>query len=503
MSPILNEIFSQPQTFQSCEDRLLRGLGKLRRRWGSMTGPHRKLPEEKTPSSWSTNVKNLLTIAIVLCLVYFLQGVIWQHHKLQPSTIGTVWAFLAFLWILPFPNALLGLVGFVTFTKSKRPVAPVSKLVSFRYVTRGFNDQVIRESIRSVYESMDKQPLFEYVIEIVTETPVELDDLDRGGRLRQIVVPTDWESPKKTLYKARGLLYATLHAELPEDAWIMHGDEESRITPSLVAGMAQAIAEEEESGKLRIGQGVVLYHIDRDQNKMMYVADAVRTAGDYGAFGLQNRLGLALVGFHGSFILVRNDVEKEVSFDLGPEGSVTEDAFWGLQQMQNGRRLRFVDGFMVEQAPQTAGDLVKQRRRWFNGLWMVAFKAPVKLRWRLLMAWSNLAWGLCWLVVAYTIVNLFVGYTPPAAVRLLANLNFTYYICCYIVGTRANLIDSPAGFWGSLKWYMRAILGLPYILLVEAGGILLGILLPDRGFHVIQKNRRREKPRLEVLPAES
>jgi egghead protein (zeste-white 4 protein) len=480
-----------------------RGPGLLRRARNYMTGTHRKLAEDKTPSSWSNNVKNLITIAVVLYLVYFLQNVIWQHHKLPPSTIGTIWAWLALLWVLPFPNALLGLIGFVTFTKSKRPVMPVSKLVSFRYVTRGFNDEVIRESIRSVYESMDKKPLFDYVVEIVTETPLELDDLDRDGRLRQIVVPTGWESPKKTLYKARGLLYATLKSGLPDDAWIMHGDEESRITPSLVAGMAQAIAEEEESGELRIGQGVVLYHIDRDHNKMTYIADAVRTAGDYGAFGLQNRLGLALVGFHGSFILVRNDVEKEVSFDLGPEGSVTEDAFWGLQQMERGRRLRFVDGFMVEQAPQTARDLIKQRRRWFNGLWLVAFKAPVKLRWRLLIGWSNLAWGLCWLVVAYTLVNLWVGYTPPPILRLLANLNFTYYISCYIVGTRANLIDRPAGFCGSLKWYLRAILGLPYILIVEAGGILLGILIPDWGFHVIQKNRRQQKAPMQVAPAEA
>jgi hypothetical protein len=127
----------------------------------------------------------------------------------------------------------------------------------------------------------------------------------------------------------------------------------------------------------------------------------------------------------------------------------------------------------------------------------------VKLRWRVLIGWSNIAWGLCWLSVAYTITNLWVGYSPPATVRLLVNLNFTYYISCYIVGTRANLIDEPAGFWGSLVWYVRAVLGLPYILVVEAAGVLLGILLPDRGFHVIQKNRRQPKRTSKAIPAEA
>ena len=47
---------------------------------------------------------------------------------------------------------------------------------------------------------------------------------------------------------------------------------------------------------------------------------------------------------HGSFILVRADIERTVSFDVGLEGSITEDAWWAFAQAFFGREFRWVDG---------------------------------------------------------------------------------------------------------------------------------------------------------------
>jgi Glycosyl transferase family group 2 len=81
----------------------------------------------------------------------------------------------------------------------------------------------------------------------------------------------------------------------------------------------------------------------------------------------QHRVGRTLFGLHGSFILVRTSVERSTGFDFGAIGSITEDAFWALLQMAEGRQCRWVDGYVVEQAPRTLRDFVKQRRRWFVG----------------------------------------------------------------------------------------------------------------------------------------
>jgi egghead protein (zeste-white 4 protein) len=49
-----------------------------------------------------------------------------------------------------------------------------------------------------------------------------------------------------------------------------------------------------------------------------------------------------------------------------------EDAFWALVAMQKGIRCRWVNGYLEEQSTQSVSDFIKQRRRWFQGLVIIA-----------------------------------------------------------------------------------------------------------------------------------
>jgi egghead protein (zeste-white 4 protein) len=362
----------------------------------------------------------------------------------------------------------------------------VTSTVAFRIVCRGQNADALRATVASVRDAVAEQPLFPYRIEVVSDIPVQIDP---GRDLVQYVVPDDYQTPNQSKYKARALEYALWHSGLADDAWLMHLDEESHLTASVVRGIAVAVREEEASGQLRIGQGAILYHRDLEGEKFLTLADAIRTGDDLGRFHFQHRVGETIFGLHGSFILVRNDVEKEVGFDFGPKGSITEDAFWAVVQMQNGRRCRWVDGFIVEQATRSLADFIKQRRRWFVGLMLVALYAPVRMRYRAAIGVSTVMWSVSWVGVLATYVNLVAGITVPLPIRLAGNAAFAFYVMLYFIGIRLQLdYGGPLGLLHRLGHYVGVVVLIPVFAILESLGVIYGLLRPDvGGFHVVKK----------------
>lgn len=135
---------------------------------------------------------------------------------------------------------------------------------------------------------------------------------------------------------------------------------------------------------------------------------------------------------------MRSNVEREVGFDFGPGGSITEDSFSALEQMQLRRHCRWVDGYVAEQSPQSLVDFVKQRRRRFVGLVKVVTDAPVALRFRIPLALSTAVWSASWIGILYLYVNLVTGFTVPAWVQTAGNVSFATYIATYVVGLKLN-----------------------------------------------------------------
>jgi egghead protein (zeste-white 4 protein) len=451
------------------------------------------------PGTWSSRLKNLLTFSLVFGGVFWLQDLFWSHSSVPAWFGGDLWAWLGLVWCLPLPIALFMLGGFLSYRRPETPVSVIPQLVSWRFVSRGENTEVLRAAIKSVHDAMHKVPLFEYVIEVISD--MKLDNLS-GLDVERYVVPAGYRTPNGSLYKARALHYAVTHSTLPDEAWVMCCDEESHATPSLVSGIAQAVLEEERSGEHRIGQGVLLYHNGRKDHPFLTMADMMRSGDDVGRFSLQTRLfGVAIFGFHGSFILVRNSVAKEVGYDFGPKGSITEDAFWALAQMERGRRCRFVDGYMIEQSPQTVGDFMKQRRRWFLGLYETVRGAPARLRFRLPLAICVSIWSLSWLTVFYTAMNLLIGYKTPLPIRIGGNLVFASFLSTYLIGMRLNLEDSNPGFLRSFAWMVGQLVTIPLYSVWESLGVVYGFLKPELGFHVIAKSPHGGRPRSAVRPA--
>lgn len=443
---------------------------------------------------WSLGPVTGHRVSVVLCMslgvlaLYQLQGFLWPEGRPAHGWFEQAWSYGAILWLSAVVPGLMGLVGLLVFRHAERldEVRPISVLVCWRIVSRGDNVEALTGTIRRCQREMARTPLFPYVIEVVTDT-VSTRLPPPNQDLVYLSVPPDYRTPKGTLYKARALQYALEHSALPDDAWIVHLDEETQPTSSGIKGIARMIGEEEVAGTLRIGQGAILYHRDWRMHPFLTLADNVRTGDDFARFHFQSRLHRTVFGMHGSYIVVRHDVEKSSGFDFGPVGSITEDAFWALVCMEGGRRCRWVDGYLEEQSTRSIGDFVRQRRRWFQGLAKVALFAPVKPRWRISLGINTALWALAPFGLLYTIGHLVYGFQVEPWIRALANGSFASFLTLYILGLRANLAEHGITGGRAVGWIAAQAVLLPVFSAMEAIGVLMAILKPAAGFHVVRK----------------
>jgi beta-1,4-mannosyltransferase len=431
----------------------------------------------------------LATVALATALLLVIQRRFWPYQTHEEPGWLRWWSLGSLIWLSATVPALCELVGLLMYRYPKplRQVRPVPQLVCWRIVSRGLNKEALRATIQRCREEMAATPLFEYVIEVVIDTSAD-GFPPTAWDLRYLVVPHDYQTPNGSKAKARALNYALERSPLPDTAWIVHLDEETHPTVSGIRGIARMIAEEEHSGQLRIGQGTIVYHRNWAKHPLLTLSDCIRTGSDLGRLYLSMAVGIPLFGLHGSFIVVRNDVEKQVGFDLGPRGSTTEDAWWGCLEMETGTRCRWVDGQCEEQCTESLRDFAKQRRRWFCGLVMTALACPVRPRFRVVLGLSMLAWALTPLAWIYTLAHFVLGGYVPPEVHALADLSFATYVTATFVGLRVNLnAHGVKHRERRIGWYVLWAVMMPIFSLMEAGSIGYAMLRPNLGFHVVKK----------------
>jgi egghead protein (zeste-white 4 protein) len=231
---------------------------------------------------------------------------------------------------------------------------------------------------------------------------------------------------------------------------------------------------------------------------LLTLADSLRTGDDATRFRTQFRMGALFCGMHGSFILVRADIERTVSFDVGLEGSITEDAWWAFAQAFFGREFRWVDGYLVEQSPEHWKDFAKQRRRWYCGLWKVVLYSPAPVAARAALAGFLITWVVSAIGGVYTVANLFTGLVTPVVPSVLGAFVFAWYISSYLTGLWLSLRSMPADLLPSLPkrclLYVAQVVLLPLFGTLESLGVFYAMIKPERGFHVIKKSGEAAEP---------
>jgi beta-1,4-mannosyltransferase len=434
----------------------------------------------------------LTALGAAVAALYVIQSALWPHAAIPRTALGEAWSWSALLWVTAMLPAAAELAGLLThrYPRNLNLTRPADIPVCFRIVSRGINTEVLRDTILAIGREMAATPLFPYTIEVVTDTghlDREYMPAERPG-LRYITVPRDYRTPRGTLFKARSLHYALGASGISDETWIVHCDEETQPTRSGIQGIARLISEETESGQLRIGQGTILYHRNWSAHPFLTLADCIRTGSDLGRGWLSMSIGLPLFGLHGSWIVVRNDVERAAGFDVTPAGSLAEDSWWGLTEAQAGVRTRWVDGYMTEQCPESARDFMRQRRRWANGMTRAVLHAPAAARYKIVMGISIACWMLAPVAWIYTLTHFGVGGYVDPWVRLFANVSFATYIATTLVGLRVNMTEHgitslPRRAGLTLLWLVM----MPAFGLMESAAVGYAVIRPARTFEVVTK----------------
>jgi len=470
---------------------------------------------------WFYRCLLICATGILTLLLLTLQSVL-DHVPTHASIwrTGVQWAELA--WLAPVPLAIILWLGWFIFAEAVRPnPEPISlpfitttvwplgyvstkpvRLV-FRFVTRGDNIDVLRDSVVAVHQAFIRyqQVSGPYQIEIVSDCPVSLN-LGIGITTNIYVVPPGYVTQHQSRFKARALAYLQECVRPQLEDWYIYLDEESLVDEKLLAGLYRFIqrsiereARAQLSKKKRrpagwIGQGAILY---QGGNWFFRGADALRTADDLGRFRLQYALGKPFFGIHGSYIVIRGMDDTRLSFDVGSANSITEDAAWALRAWAQGYRFAWVDGYLHEQPPQRVKDFVRQRSRWLSGIRAVLGDSKIPFMYRFCLGLFTGLWQIAFLPFLIAVLALFVHASPFYWMRLPADFAWATFILAYLHGIDIQAKHSHPFLkkkkiellWKRIVSWLLVFCSIWYALL-EAAGVIYS-LRPKQGFFVIQK----------------
>lgn len=452
---------------------------------------HRQPQRGHRWETWRHRLFVTVLVGLGVWVLYGVQTLLWPHNAPLSGLWSEVWGWGALLWTIGAFPAACELAGLFMWRAPSSPPRRIPQTVCWRIVSRGINTEALSDTIAACRREMQATPLFPYMIEVVVDSNGALEGLPpQGGDLHYVVVPKGYSTPGGTVFKARALNHALHRSSLEPRGWIVHLDEESHPTHSGIVGIAAMIAEEERDNtdRPRVGQGTITYHRDWKAHPFFTLSDCIRSGSDKGRLYLSMRVGVPLFGLHGSFIVIRNDVEKAVGFDVGPIGSLTEDAWWGTLAMEQGVRCRWVEGHIAEQCTQKLPDFLQQRRRWFNGMGRTALRSPAALRWRFSLLLSMGAWASAPVAWIYTVAHLFEGGSINPAVRLLANFSLAVYVATTLIGLQLNLREHGVTHYGrKIGWALLWLVCLPLFSLMEAVAVTYAMIRPVSMFHVVKK----------------
>ena len=237
-------------------------------------------------------------------------------------------------------------------------------------------------------------------VDVVTEednaTPSLISELVALPNVRVVVVPSAYRTPTGASFKTRANHYAMEQrrrdGENTLSAYVYHLDDDTHVGRDTVASIAEFI--ETHHGRRYLAQGILAFPRELTTSTLAWYCDAIRPADDATRFALfTGWMGRPLGGLHGEHLIIRADIEDEIGWDF--RDTVIEDAYFALEfAIRYPGRSTTLNSFSYGASPSSVSELVKQRRRWCEGLLRLICKRSLPWRVKAPLAYSVITWAM-------------------------------------------------------------------------------------------------------------
>lgn len=382
------------------------------------------------------------------------------YYSLNTPAFGWLNWYLSIAWSLDFIPSILGITGAALYIHSKKQRnnstylentwAKQQVIFLIPSICRENTIPALCRVIDSIIEYAPKH-LKNWRIDIVTEEGAAglttIKQIYSSVQIRILVVPKNYQTPKKTKYKARANQYALEirrnEGENKNNIFVYHLDDDTAVGEDTIKSIAFFITS--DKGQYHAAQGILAFPWQLSGSFFSRLADSIRPADDLTRFYFfTGFLRKPLVGFHGEHLLLRSSIEDEIGWDFGPTVKV-EDAYFALHfSHRYPKKTTFLDSYSYGASPETIRDLIKQRRRWSSGLLGLLFDPTLKGKPRWLMGLFVANWILSPMrhVVPIFIIAGIIGYTTSPVsqpIVFLWTISFATWIWQYMEGLRINL----------------------------------------------------------------
>jgi beta-1,4-mannosyltransferase len=384
-----------------------------------------------------------------------------------------------FLWLFCVPAAAFSwyhiarrVVGYVPDRIA--PLPDSSAKIIFSIAARR-QTPLIQDSVNSITDSCLKVGFTNYEIKVV------VDAIDTGiPNVETILVPPEFTCLSR--YKARALHYALRYLPDDKNVWILHLDEDAKVTPQCVSRVVDYI----EKGGNPVANGPTVFPFDG--NIFTFYAEAQRHWTFY--WLIDQEKSSTVHWLNGSNLLIRSDVEHAVGWNF-VNCFISEDARFGYEATKKlGPVFGWHGGLTIETPPASVAGVIKQRKRWFYGsILNLRYVPRARLPRRI---YSITAWldGLI-LTASFLVIITGIGrgfWFSSTLIPKLMTLTAIFWLSRYELGVYQNLRFSRVSSFKKALLFLAIIPLAPFIDLICNLPTVLALIRPPKSFEITAKH---------------